>query len=189
MEELKTLLATYASPYQNRNTTVERKYDGFPPLGNLRFTFESGNLDGWSIIEGEAGQPVSDHTSLPRHVSKPFNQEGQFHLSTVDAKDGFTDQQQVVIQSPSFVISGDRASFLASGGFDPDSLYVGLFDAKTKALLLTAGGPNGPQMKRTTWDVSDLQGKKVFLRVVDKSTGSWGHLTFDDFSVSGELQR
>ena len=86
-----------------------------------------------------------------------------------------------------FVIHGDRASFLASGGFVPDSLLVGLYDAKTKDILLSAGGPKGPQMKRTIWDVRKLRGKAVFLRVVDKNTGGWGHLTFDDFSVDGKL--
>ena len=131
---------------------------------------------------------MSNHASLPRHKTRPFNHEGNFHLSTIAAADGFSDKQQVVYQSPTFMIDGDKASFLASGGFDPASLYVGLFDAKSKKALLTGGGPNGPQMKRTTWDVSKLKGRAVFLRVVDQNTGNWGHLTFDDFSVDGSLQ-
>ncbi len=194
VEELSALLKSRTAPKpgnRNRapaNSPSTTKYDGFKPLGSLRFTFESGKLDGWSVIEGEAGHPVSDHVSLPRHKTRPFNQQGKFHLSTVHTADGFSDKQQVVLQSPTFIIQGDRASFLASGGFDPDSLYVGLFDAESKELLLTAGGPRGPQMKRTTWDVSKLKGKAVFLRVVDKNEGDWGHLTFDDFSVDGILQ-
>ena len=93
----------------------------------------------------------------------------------------------MVFQSPKFVIHGDRASFLASGGFDPQTLYVGLIDAETKEAVLKAGGPGGPQMKRTTWDVRKLKGKTVFLQVVDRNVSGWGHLTFDDFSVDGEL--
>ena len=165
------------------------KYDGFEPLGDLRFTFESGKLEGWSTVAGEAEHPVSADASLPRHKSRPFNQQGKFHLSTVQLANGFSDKQQVVFQSPTFVIRGDRASFLASGGFDPDSLYVGLFDAGSNERLLVAGGPTGPQMKRTTWDVSKLKGKAVFLRVVDNNVDGWGHLTFDDFSVDGVLQQ
>ena len=187
--ELKALLDSYAVPERTASVVSGKtKYDKFKPLGELRFTFESGKLEGWSIVEGEAGKPVSDHTSLPRHRNKPFNQEGKFHLSTVVTADGFTDKQQVVFQSPTFVIHGDQASFLASGGFDPDSLYVGLFDAESNEVLLTAGGPKGPQMKRTTWDVTRLKGKAVFLRVVDKYVGGWGHLTLDDFSVDGSLR-
>ncbi|MEJ6580868.1 MAG: arylsulfatase [Akkermansiaceae bacterium] len=164
------------------------KYDGFKPLGNLRFTFESGKLDDWKIIAGKSGNPVSKHDALPNHKARPFNQEGQFHLSTIDTGEGFDDQQQVILQSPAFVIEGDRASFLASGGFHPKNLYVGLIDAKTGRVLLSAGGARGPQMKRTTWNVSKLKGNTVYLQIVDQNTNGWGHLTFDDFSIKGTLQ-
>ncbi|MEN8847121.1 MAG: arylsulfatase [Akkermansiaceae bacterium] len=159
----------------------------FKPLGNLRFTFESGELEGWTLVKGEAGRLISDHTSLPSHKARPFNQEGQFHLSTVDTGEGFSDTQQATFQSPRFIIEGDRASFLASGAYDPKTLYVGLIDAKTKEVHLSAGGPRGPQMKRTIWDVSKLKGKTVYLQVVDQNTSGWGHLTFDDFSIEGKL--
>ncbi|MEL6104733.1 MAG: hypothetical protein AAFU85_01795, partial [Planctomycetota bacterium] len=118
---------------------------------------------------------------------RPFNHEGDFHLSTVNTGDGFADAQKVTFQSPEFIIEGDRASFLVSGGYDPETLFVGLFDASSKKRLRFAGGPGGPQMQRTTWDVRDLRGKTVFLRVVDNNTGGWGHLTFDDFSIDGKL--
>ena len=159
----------------------------FKPLGNLRFTFESGELEDWTLVKGEAGRLISDQTYLPRHKTHPFNQEGKFHLSTVDTGEGFSDTQQANFQSPKFIIEGDRASFLASGGYDPKTLYVGLIDAESKEVLLSAGGPRGPQMKRTIWDVSKLKGKTVYLQVVDQNTSGWGHLTFDDFSVEGKL--
>ncbi len=166
---------------------AEAKYDGFEPLGDLRFTFESGKLESWSIVEGKSDRPVSDAPSLPRHTSSPFNHEGKFHLSTIAAADGVDEMQEVVFQSPEFVINGDNASFLASGGFDPESLYVSLVDAESKEVLRTAGGAHGPQMKRTTWDVSKLKGKTVFLQVIDRNADKWRHLTFDDFSIHGSL--
>jgi len=189
VKELQALLEGYRVKGQPNRRTAKANRGAFKPLGNLRFTFESGKLEGWSIVEGEAGSPVCGRNSLPRHKDRPFNQQGKFHLSTVQTATGFTDKQQVVFQSPAFVIHGSRASFLASGGKAADSLYVGLFDAGSNELLLRAGGDNGPQMKRTTWDVSKLKGKNVYLRVVDQSTGRWGHLTFDDFSVEGALQQ
>lgn len=170
---------------QGKETT---KAHPFKPVGNLRFTFESGELDGWTVIAGEAGRLVSAKSALPRHKAHPFNQEGKFHLSTVDTGEGFSDKQQITFQSPKFVIEGDKASFLASGGFDKDTLYVGLIDAETKQILRTAGGTRGPQMKRTTWNLKNLKGKTVHLRIVDKNTEGWGHLTFDDFSVAGTLK-
>jgi hypothetical protein len=42
-------------------------------------------------------------------------------------------------------------------------------------------------MRRVIWNVRPFNGRQVFLRIVDQQTGSWGHLTFDDFSTEGEL--
>lgn len=191
VEELSALLKSYADQIPGGGSRppvkAETKYDGFEPVGDLRFTFESGELDGWKVVEGKVGLAVSNHASLPNHTDRPYNHEGRFHLSTIATADAFSDQQQVVFQSPEFVIEGDRASFLASGGYDSESLFVGLVDSESKDVLMSAGGAGGPQMKRTTWDVSKLKGKTVYLQVVDQSTGGWGHLTFDDFSVDGTL--
>lgn len=90
---------------------VKAVYDEFEPLGNLRFTFESGELDGWKIVEGEFGKPVSNAASLPRWKDQPFNHEGKFHLSTIHAGDGFSDKQQGVIESPRFELTGSQAAF------------------------------------------------------------------------------
>ena len=165
------------------------KYDGFKPLGDLRFTFESGTLDGWKIVDGALGNPVSAAASLPRWKERPFNQEGRFHLSTVDTGEGFTDKQTAVLESPRFLLTGDKAAFLVSGSFDKETLYVALCDANSGAILLQAGGTNGPQMHRVVWDVRKFRDREVFLRVVDNRTAGWGHLTMDDFSAQGELAR
>ena len=166
---------------------VASQYDGFPPAGNLRFTFESGALEPWTRVEGEVGQPISNRPSLPRWKQKPFNREGEHHLSTGSTGDGFSDRQQVVYDSPVFRIDGPRAAFLVSGGFDEETLFVGLFDAETDERLISAGGPKGAQMARVEWDLEEWVGRSVRLRVVDRNTGSWGHLTFDDFSVEGSM--
>lgn len=169
-------------------SAVEPKYDGYPPAGNLRFNFESGSLEGWTITEGKLGTPVSPHPFLPRWKNKPFNQEGKFHLSTIASESGFSDKQTGSIDSPSFRIEGDRAAFLVSGGYDKTSLYVALIDSKTGEKLLDAGGNRSSQMQRIEWNVGPWKGKTVFLRIVDRNQNGWGHLTFDDFSVEGALQ-
>ena len=63
-------------------------------------------------------------------------------------------KQQVVFQPPVFIINGDSAGFLVSGGFVRDSLFVGLFAAVPNEAVLKSGGDKSPQMERTTWDVS-----------------------------------
>ncbi|MDB4459070.1 sulfatase [bacterium] len=170
-----------------KGKSVAAKYDEFKPEGNLRFTFESGKLEGWSIVAGKAGQSVVAAVSLPAWKEKPFNKEGRYHLSTINLGDAVSDKQQVAFESPQFKVKGDKASFLLSGGGQKDRLFVALMDAKSGNVLANAFGPKGPQMKRIHWDVSKAKGKVAYLKVVDQSQGGWGHLCFDDFSVEGEL--
>ena len=35
-------------------------------------------------------------------------------------------------------------------------------------------------MRRVTWDISSYKGKLARIRLVDTSSGSWGHINFDD---------
>ena len=189
VKELSALLEKNA-PKMSQPTNIKRANtttsELFKPLGNLRFTFESG-LKGWKVVDGKSDHPISNKVTLPNHKTRPFNQEGKNHLSTITSPEGVSVPQQVTFQSPKFIIQGGRASFLASGGSQSDSLYIGLIDAETKKVLRTAGGTDGPQMQRTTWNVGKLKGKTVYLQVVDQATKGWGFLTFDDFSIKGQL--
>ncbi len=164
-------------------------YDDFEPVGNLRFSFEEGELDGWEVIDGEIATPVTDIASLPSWKTRPFARHGSHHLSTiVRGKDGgMSDKQTGVLQSPTFVLEGDKVAFLVAGGFDEESLYVGLVDADTGEILIRAGGSLDAQMRRVVWDVSKWQQRTLRLQVVDRSAGGWGHLNVDDFSLQGTL--
>ncbi|MDF1812191.1 MAG: hypothetical protein P1V20_08250 [Verrucomicrobiales bacterium] len=175
---------------QPSTPTAEKKYDNFPPAGNLRFSFEDGTIGAWEVVEGEFGQPVTTISALPNSKS-PFARHGNYHLSTLMLRNGnsVSDKQTGVLQSPAFKLEGDKAAFLVSGGFDKKSLYVGLIDADSGALLIQAGGSKGHKMKRIVWDVAKWKGRNVRFQVVDKSVKGWGHLNIDDFSVQGSLIR
>ncbi|MBR9760728.1 hypothetical protein GYB43_10470 [bacterium] len=69
------------------------------------------------------------------------------------------------------------------------SLCTRLVDAETKKVLLKSGGARGPQMKRTTRDLSKFKGKTVPLEILGQHNEGWGHLTFADFSVEGQLPK
>ena len=42
-------------------------------------------------------------------------------------------------------------------------------------------------MLRVNWDVGGYKGRKLLVRIVDRHTGGWGHVTFDDFSTEGRI--
>lgn len=162
-------------------------YDGFEPLGSLRFDFESGKLGGWKVVSGSLAQPVSAAASLPRWKEAPFRRQGEFHLSTAATSGdaGATDRQTGIIESPLFRLEGDEVSFLLSGG--GEGTRLAFCDAETGEEQQTVTGPKGPQMKRFRLKVSKLRGKTLYLRLVDEAEAGWGHLCFDDFSAKGQL--
>ncbi|MCA9136080.1 MAG: arylsulfatase [Planctomycetales bacterium] len=159
----------------------------FEPLGDLRFDFESGDLQGWRVIDGEFEKPVDSSASLPRHPDRPFGRQGQFHLSTLATKGrpGASDQQTGTIESPRFRLKGDKIAFLIGGGFR-DDVHLAVFDADGNEIART-GGDNGPRMVRRVIELPQQTGQILYLRLVDQAKAGWGHLVFDDFSADGEL--
>ena len=161
----------------------------FAPLGNLRFDFETGDMQGWRVAEGAFAKPISSAASLPRWKKDPFGRQGKFHLSTIATKDGVgaSDQQIGVIESPRFRLAGDKIAFLIGGGFRED-VHLSICDVNGKEIART-GGANGPRMVRRVIALPNHTGKILYLRLVDRATKGWGHLVLDDFSAKGELIR
>ena len=173
----------------NVNGPPLEKYDEFESIGNLRYTFESGTIESWKITEGKIGEPVTTLPSLARWKDAPFAKHGNYHLSTIVPGGGapLDDAQVGVVQSPTFTLTGDKAAFLVSGGFDEKNLYVGLVDAASGEVLQKSGGSSDHRMRRVVWDVSKWRGRNVRFEVVDRFTGGWGHLNVDDFWTRGEV--
>ena len=191
VEEMKERLDTYrksARPSLKGASVPLQKYDEFEPVGNLRYSFESGTLDGWLVSQGEFGQPVTALPSLARWKHAPFARHGGHHLSTLVLADGksLTDKQTGVIRSPRFKLTGKRVSFLVSGGYDENNLYIALVDASSGEALIKAGGARDHRMRRIAWNVSKWTGREARFEVVDRAPGGWGHLNIDDISVQGE---
>jgi arylsulfatase A len=169
-------------------TAPEEIYLHPKPVGALHFDFESGDLQGWRVVEGSFEALINDRRNFHHsHGGAAYNKQGRYFLTTLERKEGGKgkDAQTGVVESPVFRITGGRASFLVGGGRHPDT-YVALVDAETGKEQLKAQGGNTEIMFRVNWDVSAYRGQKMFLRIVDRHTGSWGHVTFDDFSAEAE---
>ncbi|WNM33685.1 GH32 C-terminal domain-containing protein [Streptomyces sp. Li-HN-5-11] len=90
------------------------------------------------------------------------------------------------LTSPTFTIDKKYLDFLIGGGYHPASS-----DAPTAVELIVDGkvvrsatGSNGEALNWASWDLSDLQGKQAQIKVLDDSTGGWGHLNLDQIVLS-----
>ncbi|QKW08404.1 hypothetical protein HUT18_20550 [Streptomyces sp. NA04227] len=148
--------------------------------------FEDGATlpDGWRIVDGAFGQLVTDRAEF-HNQKRPYLKEGKRFLSTLEtseqkANDGYTG----TVVSPKFRLERPSLSMLVGGGAGKDT-YVALcaYDAAAPggcgSEIATARGTNSEVMAYRTLDGSAAVGKDVVLKVVDRATGSWGHLTLD----------
>ena len=152
----------------------------------FRFDFETGDLQGWEMVEGDFDKILCNREFEFHHQAK-YTKQGDYYLSTLERKghDRPDDGPTGIIESPVFVITGPKASMRVGGG-SHDTTYVALCTLDGKEQLV-AKGRNAQTMYPVTWDVTPWIGQKVFLRVVDRHRSGWGHITFDDFSVEGRL--
>ena len=153
----------------------------------IHFDFETGDLQGWQVVEGAFDYLVSDRARYHNPPPRPYNKQGKYYLSTVEQQPGkpSNDRFTGVVESPVFVLEGAEMTFLVGGG-KYDGVYVALCTLDGKEHL-KARGVQDEVMQRTTWKAPQLVGQRVFLRVVDRETQGWGHVTLDDFTAAGRI--
>ena len=86
------------------------------------------------------------------------------------------------LESPPFNVERKHLNFLIGGGRFPgetcmDLLLDGKVVRTATGLYDRQGGAERLEWK--SWDVSELIGKSVSLRITDNRTGTWGHLNVD----------
>lgn len=164
------------------------------PAEEIVFNFEEGMQD-WKVVEGHLGD-VRSSREFFFHLDKvKYNKEGKVHLTTLENKGSSYDPFRGVIESPIWENQGNEISFIIGGGRRAE-VYVALCViegdecatiAPVAREVLYARGQDNQKMLPVVWDVSDLVGKKVFIRVMDNHTGGWGHITLDDVRAKGVL--
>jgi sucrose-6-phosphate hydrolase SacC (GH32 family) len=144
--------------------------------------FESGTLNGWDVVSGDAFGNNSV-TNVQSYWDGPFNHDGNyFILGTSQAGESAVGE----LKSSSFTACS-VLSFLVSGGYDPEHLYVALVRDKDGKALLKQTGVNDEAFIRITWDTSEWQGQSVHVVIHDSSTKeAWGHINFDDLRVGSQ---
>jgi len=156
------------------------------------FDFESGDLQGWRVVDGKFDYFVSDrptfHNRYPDYPDRKYNKQGTYYLSTVEQQPGkpSNDRMTGVAESPVFVLEGPAMSMLVGSGTQQGT-YVALCTLDGSEVLKARGKAGTEAMQRVEWHAPQLVGKKVYLKMVDRETGGWGHVTLDDFRARGRI--
>ncbi|WP_143870014.1 GH32 C-terminal domain-containing protein [Catenovulum sediminis] len=144
--------------------------------GVLNYDFETGYLTNWCVVQGSAFKD-EDVSTATHWFAGQFNLHGFYHLwSFFDGGDSDVGE----IRTGNFVLEGDgQIQLLISGGRDLSNLYLALVDANTDTELLWATGANRETYEEKVMDASAYIGQSVYLKLVDSSTGGWGHINLD----------
>src|SRR4051812_14868234 len=92
----------------------------------------------------------------------------------------FQDKPQGTLTSVPFKVSHPWASFLIGGG-PHETTRVELVRKDSGEVFHRAPGLENERMMREVVNLQAHRGKEIFIRLVDRSSGGWGHLNFDDF--------
>jgi len=152
-----------------------------------KFDFEDGTLGGW-FKTGTVfnNQPTYGDNPTARKRGQSAKQQGDYWIGgfedrhTPNDKPGASqgDGPKGTLTSPVFKITGRYITFLIGGGCDAAWIRVELLvDYKVEK---TATGKCHEAMERVTWDVIGFYGQKAHIRLIDNSSGKWGHINFDD---------
>jgi len=153
--------------------------DGKP----LNLDFETGTLKDWTA-DGDAfkDQPIQGDTVAKRRADMKSEHQGKYWIGGYE-RGG--DKAQGTLTSAPFQITHPWASFLVEGGPHKETC-VELVLKDGGEVFLRASGTERENLRRVRVDLSKHQGKEMFVRVVDKHTGHWGHVNFDDFRFHKE---
>jgi hypothetical protein len=158
---------------------------GFAVVAEVRFDFEDG-LDGWRIVEGSFGAFHCDRAEY-HHSGGAYRKHGKFFLSTLESPEGRPDDAYTgVAESPVFRLEAPSLTFMVGGGNHPNT-YAAICRLDGTEVK-RAQGRCAQEMVDVVWELPELVGQLVFLRLGDGHPGSWGHVTLDDVRFQGRLE-
>jgi hypothetical protein len=158
--------------------------------GSINWNFELGNLNGWQST-GNAfnNQPTYGDNPTARHRGQPSHHEGNYWIGGHENRPTESDPPgrvqgdgpQGTLTSEPFDITAPTISFLIGGGCDIKTERVELLiDGE---VVLQATGKCTETMERLSWDVFQYIGRTAQVRIIDASSGGWGHINFDDLKL------
>jgi putative membrane-bound dehydrogenase-like protein len=171
---LAVAIAAFAQGPANDVGVLPVGADGKP----LNLDFETGTLKDWTA-EGKAfeGQPIKGDTVAPRRSDNKSQHQGQYWIGTYEK---LGDKPQGTLASVPFKITHPWGSFLVGGGPWMETCVELVLKEKNE-VFFRASGMEEENLRRVVVDLQPHKGKEMFIRLVDKHSGHWGHINFDDF--------
>ena len=146
----------------------------------LNFDFEAGNLSDWTA-QGDAftRQPVEGDAVSRRRGDMHSRHQGRFWVGTYEIAG---DAPQGTLTSVPFRVSRPFASFLVAGGSQPTTC-VELVRSDNQQVVFRTSGDDVEDLEPVVVDLSAQMGKEIVIRLIDRASGGWGHINFDDFRL------
>ncbi len=173
-----------------RTVVREKEREGEVPKGKdgkpLNLGFESGTFKDWKV-EGELWKnqkPTHGDTVTPRRPGQASQHAGEYWVGGYERT--HSDKEQGILESVPFKVTHPFGSFLVGGGPSKETC-VEIVEAKTKKLIHRKSGAQLENLEPHAVNLKDYMGKEIIIRVVDKSSGPWGHVNYDDFRFHNEL--
>lgn len=158
-----------------------------PSAEGITWDFETGDLRGW-VKTGDAFnfQPTYGDNPTARHRGQPSNHQGQYWIGGFEKRNRPSDPPgqiqgdgpQGTLTSQAFTVAKPTISFLIGGGCDINTVRVEL--VVDGQVVQKATGKCNETMERVRWNVSPYMGRRAQIRLIDASSGAWGHINFDD---------
>lgn len=127
----------------------------------------------------EPAQPVGNfYFGSQEYFRGPLSNRG---AAGIDLGETATGQ----LSSHPFVIEGYAIRLLVGGSNQPDHCFVALRDAATDSTLRHATGHGSETMTPRWWDVTELQGREVYVHIEDSSFD--GHINVDEIHETMDI--
>ena len=153
--------------------------EGGPPNAD----FETGATDGWTAAgDAFADQPVQGDTVFPRRNDMRSRHRGDWWIGGYEKHRD--DARTGTLTSEPFAAAA-YASFLVGGG-ESERTRVEIVRADTGDVVFSASGQRNETLRRVVADLREHEGQQVFVRLLDRDSGPWGHLNFDHFRLHRE---
>ncbi|XP_078363800.1 uncharacterized protein LOC144648022 [Oculina patagonica] len=130
-------------------------------------------------------QPTYGDNPTARGRGEAANQQGDWWIGGYENRPSKAapvgvqgDSPQGTLTSPYFSINGKNITFLIGGGCDINLIRAELII--NSQVVRRATGKCRETMAREAWDVQEFIGQRACVKLVDASSGGWGHINFDD---------